>query len=69
MQDLHLSLSDREKIITGLEILKQYILISIPESKARWRKGKIDIGHLAQNYEYVVLRYLQQQFVLREQDR
>jgi len=54
--------SDFSKIQIGLELLKSYIIRSLPEKISLWNTPKMDVGHLAKNYEQTILVYFKDNF-------
>jgi len=47
---------------SGMDLLKIYILRSVPDISSRWSKSKMDVGKIARDYEKAILEHIQYHF-------
>lgn len=59
IRQMDISQSEAEKIQIGMELLKSYIILTLPKEKNLLGSFKIDIGYLAANYEKTLLIYFE----------
>lgn len=57
----YISPSDMQSLRFGMDLLKLYILRSIPDKGKRWR-AKVDVGQIADDYEQTIMEHIQRQF-------
>lgn len=60
--EMHIAQNRLSELQIGMELLKAYILRSIPEKGMQWGSSKINVGELAKNYEQTIIEYISDNF-------